>query len=127
MWRLQVATPLAMGVGGLAAGQWGAGAMGMVLAALGALVFYLWCAAVIPPVLPYPKGKTPASTKALLRAQIAANLWAHVHGRLVSAAQLLPEVTSSATGSTTVHSYSLVHRSVAAAHHACNPTAALPV
>ncbi len=38
----QIAMPLAMGAGGLAAGQWGAGAMGLGLAALAAFVFYLW-------------------------------------------------------------------------------------
>jgi hypothetical protein len=39
---MQIALPLAMGTAGLAAGQWGAGAMGLVLASLAAFVFYLW-------------------------------------------------------------------------------------
>lgn len=38
----QIAMPLAMGTAGLAAGQWGAGAMGLVLAGLAAFVFFLW-------------------------------------------------------------------------------------
>jgi hypothetical protein len=39
---MQIALPLAMGAGGLAAGQWGAGAIGLALAGLAAFVFYLW-------------------------------------------------------------------------------------
>lgn len=44
----QIAMPLAMGAGGLAAGQWGAGAMGLALAGLAALVFYMWCVSKVP-------------------------------------------------------------------------------
>ena len=55
----QIAMPLAMGTAGLAAGQWGAGAMGLAMAALGAFVFYLWyvfrffvCAMCCVPICP---------------------------------------------------------------------------